>query len=194
MQHYGITVPVDGIPLAGQRDLIAELADLGYTDAWSSERAAPTPSRRWSSPRGPRAAAGPGHRARLHPWPGAAGQSAAGWPSAPGRVVLGIGASSDVIVERWNGIPFDEPLQRVRDTGSCGSAGGREGDRATRPSLSGFRLGLVPEPPPPSLVAALRPGMLRLAGREGDGAILNWLSPATWHRRPVRAEVGTERS
>ena len=26
------------------------------------------------------------------------------------------------------------------------------------------------------LVAALREGMLRLAGREGDGAIINWLS------------------
>jgi len=28
----------------------------------------------------------------------------------------------------------------------------------------------------PILVAALRAGMLRLAGREGDGAIINWLS------------------
>ena len=31
---------------------------------------------------------------------------------------------------------------------------------------------------PPILVGALRDGMLRLAGREGDGAITNWLSPA----------------
>ena len=30
--------------------------------------------------------------------------------------------------------------------------------------------------PVPILVAALREGMLRLAGREGDGAIINWLS------------------
>jgi alkanesulfonate monooxygenase SsuD/methylene tetrahydromethanopterin reductase-like flavin-dependent oxidoreductase (luciferase family) len=29
---------------------------------------------------------------------------------------------------------------------------------------------------PSVLVAALRPGMLRLAGREADGAIINWLS------------------
>jgi alkanesulfonate monooxygenase SsuD/methylene tetrahydromethanopterin reductase-like flavin-dependent oxidoreductase (luciferase family) len=28
----------------------------------------------------------------------------------------------------------------------------------------------------PILIAALREGMLRLAGREGDGAIINWLS------------------
>ena len=43
--------------------------------------------------------------------------------------------------------------------------------------MDGFRLGLVPDPPPKLLVAALRPGMLRLAGRESDGAILNWLAP-----------------
>ena len=42
--------------------------------------------------------------------------------------------------------------------------------------MQGFRLGLVPEVQPPILVAALREGMLRLAGREGDGAIINWLS------------------
>jgi alkanesulfonate monooxygenase SsuD/methylene tetrahydromethanopterin reductase-like flavin-dependent oxidoreductase (luciferase family) len=34
----------------------------------------------------------------------------------------------------------------------------------------------VPDVQPPILVGALRPGMLRLAGREGDGAIINWLS------------------
>jgi alkanesulfonate monooxygenase SsuD/methylene tetrahydromethanopterin reductase-like flavin-dependent oxidoreductase (luciferase family) len=31
---------------------------------------------------------------------------------------------------------------------------------------------------PKIMIAALRPGMLRLAGREGDGAIINWLSAA----------------
>jgi alkanesulfonate monooxygenase SsuD/methylene tetrahydromethanopterin reductase-like flavin-dependent oxidoreductase (luciferase family) len=33
-----------------------------------------------------------------------------------------------------------------------------------------------PEQPPKILVAALREGMLKLAGREADGAIINWLS------------------
>ena len=32
MQRYGITVPFDGVPLAAQRELFAELPDLGYTD------------------------------------------------------------------------------------------------------------------------------------------------------------------
>jgi alkanesulfonate monooxygenase SsuD/methylene tetrahydromethanopterin reductase-like flavin-dependent oxidoreductase (luciferase family) len=43
-------------------------------------------------------------------------------------------------------------------------------------SVKGFKLGVVPPEPVPILVAALREGMLRLAGREGDGAIINWLS------------------
>jgi alkanesulfonate monooxygenase SsuD/methylene tetrahydromethanopterin reductase-like flavin-dependent oxidoreductase (luciferase family) len=42
--------------------------------------------------------------------------------------------------------------------------------------VQGFRLGVRPEQKPPILVAALREGMLRLAAREADGAIINWLS------------------
>jgi alkanesulfonate monooxygenase SsuD/methylene tetrahydromethanopterin reductase-like flavin-dependent oxidoreductase (luciferase family) len=44
-------------------------------------------------------------------------------------------------------------------------------------TVNGFRLGVRPEQTPPILVAALREGMLKLAAREGDGAIINWLSP-----------------
>jgi alkanesulfonate monooxygenase SsuD/methylene tetrahydromethanopterin reductase-like flavin-dependent oxidoreductase (luciferase family) len=43
-------------------------------------------------------------------------------------------------------------------------------------TVKGFKLGIVPEQQPRILIAALREGMLRLAGREGDGAIINWLS------------------
>jgi alkanesulfonate monooxygenase SsuD/methylene tetrahydromethanopterin reductase-like flavin-dependent oxidoreductase (luciferase family) len=44
--------------------------------------------------------------------------------------------------------------------------------------IQGFRLGVRLEQQPPILVAALREGMLKLAGREADGAIINWLSDA----------------
>ena len=37
MERYGITIPFDGVPLGDQRDWVAELPDLGYTDVWSSE-------------------------------------------------------------------------------------------------------------------------------------------------------------
>jgi alkanesulfonate monooxygenase SsuD/methylene tetrahydromethanopterin reductase-like flavin-dependent oxidoreductase (luciferase family) len=35
--------------------------------------------------------------------------------AAPGRFAIGIGSSSNVIVQKWNGIPFDEPYKKVRD-------------------------------------------------------------------------------
>ena len=44
-------------------------------------------------------------------------------------------------------------------------------------TVTGFRLGLVPETPPKIMVAALRERMLRLAAREAEGVILNWVSP-----------------
>jgi len=183
MQRYGITIPFDGIPLAGQRDLVAALPDLGYTDVWSSEvdgadgftplalASVWAPALRLGTAIAPVFTRGPATLA----------QSAATLAAAaPGRVAIGIGASSDVIVERWNGIPFDRPLQRVRDTARflrAALAGQKVTERYETFAVDGFRLALVPDPPPRLLVAALRPRMLRLAGRESDGAILNWLAP-----------------
>ena len=93
--------------------------------------------------------------------------------------MLGIGSSSNVIVERWNGIPFEKPFQQTRDMVRFLKAA-LGGEKVTETydtfDIKGFRLGLVPEQPVPILVAALREGMLRMAGRESDGAIINWLS------------------
>jgi len=183
MQRYGITVPFDGIPLAGQRELFAELPDLGYTDVWSSEvdgADAFTPlvlASVWA----PALRLGTAIAPVFTRGPATLAQSAAALAAAaPGRVAIGIGASSDVIVERWNGAAFDRPLQRVRDTARflrAALAGQKVTERYETFAVEGFRLSLVPEPPPRLLIAALRPGMLRLAGRESDGAILNWLAP-----------------
>jgi probable F420-dependent oxidoreductase len=98
---------------------------------------------------------------------------------APGRVAVGIGSSSNVIVQNWNGIPFEKPYQRVRDTVRflrAALAGEKVTEEYETFTVKGFRLGAAVDEMPPILVAALRPGMLRLAGREGDGAIINWLS------------------
>jgi probable F420-dependent oxidoreductase len=99
--------------------------------------------------------------------------------AAPGRFVLGVGTSSNVIVEGWNGIPFDEPYKRTRDVVRFlrrALAGEKVTGEFDTFSVRGFKLGMMPEQPVPILVAGLREGMLRLAGREGDGAIINWLS------------------
>jgi probable F420-dependent oxidoreductase len=99
--------------------------------------------------------------------------------AAPGRAVFGIGSSSNVIVERWNATPFEKPYQRVRDTVRFlkkALLGEKVTEEYETFAVKGFRLARVPEVQPKIMIAALRQGMLRLAGRESDGAILNWLS------------------
>ncbi|GAA4830753.1 LLM class F420-dependent oxidoreductase [Saccharopolyspora rosea] len=180
--RWGITVPFQGIPLAEQRELVAELPDLGYTDVWSSESNAAdafTPlalAAAWA----PRLRLGTAIAPVYTRGPATLAMSAATLAAAaPGRFALGVGTSSNVIVESWNGIPFTEPFKRVRDTVRF-LRRALSGEKVTEEyetfAVRGFTAGLVPDEPPPLLVAALRPGMLRLAGREGDGAIINWLS------------------
>jgi probable F420-dependent oxidoreductase len=108
-------------------------------------------------------------------------QSAATLASlAPGRFTLGIGSSSNVIVESWNGMAFDQPYRRTRDMVRFLRAA-LSGDKVTESydtfAVTGFRLDMAPpDPAVPILVAGLREGMLRLAGREADGALINWHS------------------
>lgn len=181
-QRYGMTVPFDGTPLHLQRSRFQRLEALGYTDLWSAEAMGAdgltplalgsvwTPSMRLGT-----AILGAYTRG-----PGLMAQSIAGMASAaPGRFVAGIGSSSDVIVERWNGIPFEAPYKQTRDIVrflKAAMSGEKVSEDYDSFSIRGFRLGLVPEQPVPILVAALREGMLRMAGRESDGAIINWLS------------------
>ena len=99
--------------------------------------------------------------------------------AAPGRFACGLGASSQVIVANWNGMLFENQYRRVRDTLRFLRLA-FSGEKVTEDfgtfSVKGFRLARIPEQLPPIYLAALRPGMLHLAGREADGAILNWLS------------------
>lgn len=178
----GMTVPLPG-PLHTHRQGLAELADLGYTDIWSAEADGAdgfTPlalAAAWE----PRLRLGTAIIPAYTRSPACLAQCVASLAdAAPGRVAVGIGSSSNVIIERWNGLPFERPYQKVRDVvrflrdALSGEKVARSYDTFT---VSGFRLGVRPEVPPAILVAALREGMLRLAGREADGVIINWLSP-----------------
>src|SRR5918998_1806661 len=109
-----------------------------------------------------------------------------------GRFVLGIGSSSPVIVQRWNSIPFEEPFKRTRDTLRFLKAA-LAGEKVTAEydtfKVSGFKLERPPAEKVPIMLAALRPNMLRLAGREADGAITNWLAATDVPQ--VREELGS---
>ncbi|QUX30563.1 LLM class F420-dependent oxidoreductase [Nocardiopsis akebiae] len=181
--RWGITIPLEGVPLSEQRTLVERLPDLGYTDVWSAEANgtdAFTPLA-LASVWAPRLRLGTAIVPAYTRGPATLAMSAAALAAAaPGRFALGVGTSSNVIVERWNSIPFEEPYKKVRDTVRflrAALTGAKVKEDYDTFSVNGFTLGAVPEQVPPLLVAALRPGMLRLAGREGDGAVVNWLSP-----------------
>jgi probable F420-dependent oxidoreductase len=180
--RFGITIPFDGVTLEAHREWLEELPELGYTDVWTGESnaadgftplalaAAWAPSLKLGTAVVPVYTRGPGLLAM---------QAATMADLAPGRFALGVGTSSDVIVERWNAVPFDEPYKRVRDTVRflrSALAGEKVTEKYETFEVRGYRLGRTPEQPPPIYVAALRSGMLKLAGREADGAIINWLS------------------
>jgi probable F420-dependent oxidoreductase len=92
---------------------------------------------------------------------------------------------------------FERPWHRVRDTVRF-LRQAMSGEKVTEEyetfSVEGFRLAYAPEEPPPIYVAALREGMLRLAGREADGAILNWLSVEDVERvAPIVRQFGARK-
>jgi probable F420-dependent oxidoreductase len=194
MARWGITLPLTGVRLVEHRDLVKELPDLGYTDAWSAETNgtdAFTPlalTAEWA----PELRLGTAITPVYTRGPGLLAMSAATVADlAPGRFVLGIGSSSPVIVHDWNAAGFVDPFGRTRDTLRFLRAA-LAGEKVTQTyptfSVRKFRLEAPPAVPPRIMVAALRPGMLRLAAKEADGAITNWLSARDV--RTVRAEIG----
>src|SRR5437763_2481882 len=113
--RYGVTVPLPGVPLAGHRDRITELADLGYTDVWSAEADgadAFTPlvlASQWA----PGLRLGTAIVPAFTRGPLVTAQSAAARARAGGGPVgLGTGPSPDVIVAPWNGGASDRPPAR----------------------------------------------------------------------------------
>ncbi len=172
-QRFGLTLPFFGVPMTGHPELMRRAEAAGYEDLWSSEVAAAdgfTPlalaAVHTTTMRLATGVVNPYTRG-----PAVLAQHAAALADASGgRFVLGLGSSSDVIVERWNGIPFERPLRRMR-----------EAIETLRPILAGergpggFRLDMPPAEPVPIVVAALRGRMLALAAELGDGGFTNLL-------------------
>jgi probable F420-dependent oxidoreductase len=171
--RWALTLPLAATPLRDHRALLERAEAAGYDDAWSGETNGPdgfTPlvlAAAWTS----RMRLGTGVvNAFTRGVAVLAQHSAALQDASGGRFCLGIGSSSNVIVERWNGIPFEKPLTKVRETVEALRTV-FAGDRGP----GGFKLETAPDVPPPIYVAALRGKMLRLAGAIGDGSFVNFL-------------------
>jgi len=172
-RRWGLTLPLPGLPLRDQRELVERAEAAGYTDIWSGETNGPdgfTPlalSAAWTE----RVRLGTGVVGVYTRGPALLAQQAAALADASeGRFALGIGASSDRIVAGWNGIPFERPLAKVSETVDF-LAAALAGERTS----TGFKLEQAPAEPPAIILAALRGKMLRLAVEKANGAFTNFL-------------------
>jgi probable F420-dependent oxidoreductase len=172
-QRWGLTLTLPGVPLRDHAELVRRAEAAGYTDLWSGETNGPdgfTPlilAAEWTE----RARLGTGVVGVMTRGPALLAQQAAALADASdGRFALGIGASSDRIVEGWNGIPFERPLSRVSETVDF-LRHAFDGERGP----GGFKLEHAPEYDVPIILAALRGKMLELAVEKGDGAFTNYL-------------------
>jgi probable F420-dependent oxidoreductase len=173
MQRWGLTVPLTGIGLADNQELYERAEAAGYTDLWSGETNGPdgfSPlvlGAAWTE----KVRLGTGVVGVMQRGRALLAQEAAALADASrGRFALGIGASSDRIIEGWNGMPFEKPLSKMSETIDFLRIA-LSGERAD----GGFKLERAPDEPVPIIVAALRGKMLRLAVEKGDGAFTNFL-------------------
>ncbi len=113
------------------------------------------------------------------------------------RLVLGLGASSDVMVQNWYGTPYEKPLTRVRETVELLRhifAGEKTDFSGQTLRSKGFRLGTPVQGTIPIYLAALRPNMLELAGEIADGVIVNFVPDGAMPRLLEHIDKGAKRA
>lgn len=99
-----------------------------------------------------------------------------------GRLTLGIGLSHRVVMEQGLGFDWSHPLRHMREYLHC-LTGLLVGEPVTFAGeefrVTNFGITVPGGTPPPVLVAALGPQMLRLAGRHADGTAV-WMGGARY--------------
>jgi probable F420-dependent oxidoreductase len=173
VKRWGLTLPLPMLALSAHEEHVRRAEGAGYTDFWSGETNGPdgftplTLAATWTE----NARLGTGIVGVFQRGPALLAQQAAALQDASGgRFVLGIGASSDRIVEGWNQMALEKPLTKVNDTLDFLRTA-FAGERAN----GGFKLEQPPAQPIPIVLAALRGKMLRLAVEKADGAFSNFL-------------------
>src|SRR3954451_3086670 len=177
-RRWGLSLDLPGLSLAEAGPVLRAAEEAGFTDGWPGEVSGHdgfTPVA-LAATATERMRVGTGVVNVFTRGPAVLAQHAASMQQlSGGRFCLGIGSSSNVIVERWNEIPFERPRTRVREVVDFLRAA-LAGERAGK---GGFKLDVPPEQPVPIVIAALRERMLQTAGELGDGAFLNFLPLAS---------------
>lgn len=179
----GLALPLNlGLPVAGHVDVAKQAEALGYDRVWAAEAgtndafgllaACATATTRIGLATGvvPIQTRTPALMAQC---------AATLQDTSGGRFTLGVGISSPTVVERWNGVPYDARVERVKEYVHLVTellAWNKVTFDGEFYRVQGYQLLMnVPAPPPPIMLGALNPRMLRAAGEVGAGALLNWI-------------------
>lgn len=107
-----------------------------------------------------------------------------------GRFSLGLGASSETLVTRFAGQPYERPLAHVREVAAALSpalAGERTTFHGDLVDIGGYRYPAPTTPTVPLFFGSLNQASLRMAGELADGLCVNQFTPE--HLSTMLAEV-----
>ena len=120
-----------------------------------------------------------------------------------GRFMLGLGVGHAPTVESRDGVPFKQPMTRMRETIQIVKAllaGEKVNFTGKQFKLTGASMGAsTPKTKVPIYIAALGPQMLELVGELADGVLMNWtavdyLGEAIGHIRRGAEKAGRDLS
>lgn len=114
-----------------------------------------------------------------------------------GRFILGLGSSSQPMMENWHGQKFEKPLTRVKETTQLikhilsGAKTDFDGDTV---KSHGYRQLPLEDGAQPVYMAALRSKMLETAAEFSDGVILNLFPKDALPKMMEHIKIGAERA
>ena len=115
----------------------------------------------------------------------------------PGRFVLGLGSSSEAIMQNFNGIRMEKPLTRVKETAIILKhilAGEKTSFTDMDTLYSRGYSQEASEPMIPVYIAALRPRMIEMAAEFGDGVIFNLWPQSALPKMLEHVQTGAARA
>lgn len=114
-----------------------------------------------------------------------------------GRFILGLGSSSQTMMENWHGQKFEKPLTRVKETTLLVKqmlTGEKTDFDGQTVSSHGYRQLPLPEGSQPVYMAALRGKMLEAAAEFSDGVIVNLFPKDAFPKMLEHIRIGAERA
>ena len=182
------------------QELAVTAENLGYQEIWMTEGAGRDSLTRLTAiaTATNRIVAGTGILPIFSRTPLITAMSAAGIAAvSSGRFILGLGVGNGPATRDGHGVPFAKPMDRLRDTITIVRQL-LEGEKVTHrgAAFQVFDASLgdaVPKEKVPIYIAALGPGMLRLAGEMADGVLLSW-TPSSYLKHAIQlVRDGAER-